>query len=306
MKSYLFDIFEKISSTKICLSSLFDDCDFFCNLCCMPELPEVETVRTFLKNNIIQEHIISIEIKDPNLRFKISKEIPKYLYNSTITKISRRGKYLIFLYSNNYALVFHLGMTGYFRIENFYKSRKHDHLIINFKEKKLIFNDIRKFGFVKIYDKKKVFFSQHLKILGPDPLCKEFSFEYFSKHLRRNTNIKNLLMNQSFVSGLGNIYCSEILFDSRINQTRIVRGLKNSEVRRILKSTRKILRHAIKLGGTTIKNFVVSDEKIGYFKNMLMVYGREGLPCLKCKKNNIVYKIVQSGRSTFFCSNCQS
>ena len=152
---------------------------------------------------------------------------------------------------------------------------------------------------------KKVFFSQHLKILGPDPLCEEFSFEYFSKHLRRNTNIKNLLMNQSFVSGLGNIYCSEILFESRINPTRIVQSLKNSEVRRILKSTRKILRHAIKLGGTTIKNFIVSEEKIGYFKNKLKVYSREKKECFRCLKGIVIKKIKQSGRSTFFCEKCQ-
>ncbi len=259
-----------------------------------------------MKKNIVQEKILSVEIKDRNLRFRVSNKIPKILYNTMITNILRRGKYLIFLCSNDQALILHLGMTGYFRIESLYNEKKHDHLIFNFRGKKLIFNDIRKFGFIKIYSKEEVFLSKHLKNLGPDPLSKDFSLRYFSKHLKRETNIKSLLMNQNFVSGLGNIYCSEILFSSKVNPIRIVRSLNDRELKKILISSKKILKEAISVGGTTIKNFIVSNEKIGYFKNMLMVYGREGLPCLNCKKESIIKKIVQSGRSTFFCPKCQS
>ena len=271
----------------------------------MPELPEVETVRNFLNNNIIKENIISVEIKDRNLRFDISSKIPKVLHKTMIKKIIRKGKYLIFFHSNNYALVLHLGMTGFFRIETFYNYRKHDHIIFIFKDKNLVFNDVRKFGFIKIYQKEKVLLSKHLKKLGPDPLSKEFSYAYLKKNLKKKTNIKNLLMNQNFTSGLGNIYCSEILFDSRVSPIREVKSLNDKELRKIIVSTKKILRHAIRLGGTTIKNFVVSNEKIGYFKNKLMVYGKEGLYCQRCAGESIIKRILQSGRSTFFCPRCQ-
>ena len=269
----------------------------------MPELPEVETVKVFLRKNVIDEKTLSVKIKNKNLRFVINKDISQILSNSNITKISRRGKYLLFLYNNEHTLLFHLGMTGFFRIERKYNFRQHDHLIFNFLKKKLIFNDIRKFGFVKIFNNKEILNCSHLKNLGPEPLSAKFCYEYFKRNLNRKTNIKNLLMNQSFVAGLGNIYCSEILFRSNIKPTRPIRLIKDYEINKIINSVKEILLNSIKLGGTTIKNFVVSDEKIGYFKNELMVYGRNEMSCLKCK--NKIVKIIQSGRSTFFCSQCQ-
>ena len=303
IRSYLSDTPEKILSIFDCLSCLFDEFKFFCNSCDMPELPEVETVKVYLQKNVINEKTLSVKIKNKNLRFVINKDIPKILSNSNITKISRRGKYLLFLYNNEYTLLFHLGMTGFFRIERKYDFRKHDHLIFNFLEKKLIFNDIRKFGFVKIFNNKEILNCSHLKTLGPEPLSSNFCYEYFKRNLNRKTNIKNLLMNQSFVAGLGNIYCSEILFRSSVKPTRPIRLIEDYEINKIVNSAKEILLNSIKLGGTTIKNFVVSDEKIGYFKNELMVYGRNEMSCLKCK--NKIVKITQSGRSTFFCSQCQ-
>ena len=194
-------------------------------------------------------------------------------------------------------------MTGFFRIERKYEFRKHDHLVFNFLNKKLVFNDIRKFGFVKIFKDKEIFNCSHLKNLGPEPLGSQFCYDYFKKNLYRKTNIKNLLMNQAFVAGLGNIYCSEILFRAKIKPTRHIRLIKDFEIKKIVNSVKEILLNSIKHGGTTIKNFVVSDEKIGYFKNKLMVYGRNGMSCFKCK--NKIAKITQSGRSTFLCPQCQ-
>ena len=303
IRSYLSDTPVKILSTFDCLSCLFDEFVFFCNACGMPELPEVETVKIFLQKNVINEKTLSVKIKNKNLRFVINKDISQILNNTTITRISRRGKYLLFLYNNEHTLLFHLGMTGFFRIERKYEYKKHDHVIFNFIKKKLIFNDIRKFGFVKIFNNKEILNCSHLKNLGPEPLSSKFCYEHFKKNLNRKTNIKNLLMNQSFVAGLGNIYCSEILFRSNIKPTRSIRLIKNHEINKIINSVKEILLSSIKLGGTTIKNFVVSDEKIGYFKNKLMVYGRNGMSCFKCK--NKIVKITQSGRSTFFCPKCQ-
>ena len=285
--------------------SLFDALSFFCNLDIMPELPEVETVKIFLRENVVKKKTLSIKIQNENLRFKVSKKIGSKLRNSIITNILRRGKYLIFLYENNFSLLFHLGMTGSFRMQRIKKTRKHDHMIFNIENNFLIFNDIRKFGFAKIYEKDQIFQSIHLKHLGPEPLGPDFDIEYFMNHSKRRTNIKNLLMNQSFVAGLGNIYCSEILHDSRIHPAREVSSLSDNELKKIIFSTKLVLEKAIELGGTTIKNFVVSDEKIGYFKNNLKVYGRENSHCLRCKGKQKVTKIVQSGRSTFFCNICQ-
>ena len=258
-----------------------------------------------MKKNVVHKKTLSVKIINRNLRFKVSREIPLKLRNEIITKIIRRGKYLIFFYSNDYAVLIHLGMTGYFRTESSYKQKKHDHILFIFQDVSLDFNDIRKFGFIRIYKIEEVFFSSHLKGLGPEPLSNDLSIKYLTQHLNRKTNIKNLLMNQSFISGLGNIYCSEILFDSRINPSRLMQTIKKHELNRLVNSIKQILNTAIKLGGTTIKNFIVSDEKIGYFKNKLTVYGRENLPCVRCGEKSKIAKIVQSGRSTFYCSRCQ-
>ena len=145
----------------------------------------------------------------------------------------------------------------------------------------------------------------HLKKIGPEPLSREFNDVHFKKNISTTATIKSLLMNQKFVAGLGNIYCSEILFDARIHPERIPKNLNRKEIKRIISSIKKILTMAIKVGGTTIKNFIVSDEKVGYFRNKLKVYGRLNQSCMRCKSNHKVQKIIQNGRSSFFCINCQ-
>jgi formamidopyrimidine-DNA glycosylase len=141
--------------------------------------------------------------------------------------------------------------------------------------------------------------------MGPEPLEKNFNLNYFKKNRNTEVSIKNLLMNQKFVAGLGNIYCSEILYDAGIHPQKKSKALKENDMIKLINSTKKILNKAIKLGGTTIKNFIVSDEKIGYFKSKLKVYGRFNQECLRCLGERKILKIKQSGRSSFFCSNCQ-
>tara|TARA_B100001029_G_C15018425_1_gene428918 strand:+ start:154 stop:972 length:819 start_codon:yes stop_codon:yes gene_type:complete len=271
----------------------------------MPELPEVETVRVFLDSHMTGQKATKINIINNKLRYKISNNLDKRLSQIILTKIDRRGKYLILEYENNLFLLFHLGMTGYFRFSRVDNFIKHDHLCFEFNGFYIIFNDIRKFGFLKLYNKKQFASSKHLIKMGPEPLRNEFDYKYFLKSYKRDTNIKNLLMSQDFVAGLGNIYCSEILFDASINPERNSKSLKNDEILKIVNSTKKILKKSIELGGTTIKNFIVSDLKIGYFKNQLKVYGRENMKCIKCKNLYLIKKIIQNGRSTFFCPNCQ-
>tara|TARA_Y100000022_G_C13209321_1_gene356752 strand:+ start:310 stop:903 length:594 start_codon:yes stop_codon:yes gene_type:complete len=196
-------------------------------------------------------------------------------------------------------------MTGYFRMMSEEDKKKHDHLIFYFYSKVLIFNDVRKFGFIKYYNFLELNNSKHLKDMGPEPLSDRFNLNYFTKKIKRKCSVKNLLMNQNFVAGLGNIYCSEILFDAGVNPERICNELSKEQIKKIILSTRKILKQAINLGGTTIKNFIVNNEKIGYFKNKLKVYGKENQSCPRCKTFATIQRIKQSGRSTFLCTKCQ-
>lgn len=245
------------------------------------------------------------KIINNKLRYKIPNNLNKKLSKLIITNIVRRGKYLILEYEKSNFLLIHLGMTGFFRLSKFAENKKHDHLLFRYKNFQIIYNDIRKFGFIKLYNQKELNDSKHLKEMGPEPLTKDFNETYFSNFSKRNISIKSLLMDQNFVAGLGNIYCSEILFEASVNPTRQSNSLRIDEISKIIKYTKKILNEAIKLGGTTIKNFIVSDLKIGYFKNQLKVYGRENKICKKCQKQHFIEKIIQNGRSTFFCKRCQ-
>ena len=272
----------------------------------MPELPEVEVVKCFLESRIVRKKILKVLTINEKLRYKVPSNLNLSLRNLIIAKILRRGKYLILLFKDSkFNLLIHLGMTGYFRISDEIVEKKHDHLIFFLEKKILVYNDIRKFGFVKVYCDNEIFYSSHLINMGVEPLSKNFNLNYFNTFRKRAVDLKSLLMNQSFVAGLGNIYCSEILYDARVSPLRKIESLNDTEIRNIIKSTKKILKKAISFGGTTIKNFIVSEEKIGYFKNKLKVYSREKKKCLRCLKGIVIKKIKQSGRSTFFCEKCQ-
>ena len=258
-----------------------------------------------MKFNFQKKKIIKIKIINKNLRFEIQSIIQTKLTNLIITEIYRRGKYLILLLENNSSLMVHLGMTGYFRMVKEEDRKKHDHLVFYFYSKVLIFNDVRKFGFIKYHNLKELNDSKHLKNMGPEPFSDGFDLNYFTKKVKRKCSVKNLLMNQKFVAGLGNIYCSEILFDAGVSPERICNELSKKQIEKIIISTRRILEQAINSGGTTIKNFIVNNEKIGYFKNKLKVYGKENQSCPRCKSLAKIQKIRQSGRSTFLCTKCQ-
>ena len=273
----------------------------------MPELPEVEVVRSFLESRLVGKKILKINVISKKLRYEVPSNLNSKFSNAIITKILRRGKYLILLFNDlSSCLLVHLGMTGYFRTTTKLNPKKHDHIIFFLKKQFLIFNDIRKFGFFKIYKKKDLMISSHLKSMGVEPLTQDLNEKYFKLRSQRNIDVKSLLMDQSFISGLGNIYCSEILFEAKINPLRNSSTLNQKEIKEIIRSIKKILKKAISYGGTTIKNFIVSEEKIGYFKNELKVYSRENKICLRCSNEEyVIKKTKQKGRSTFFCKKCQ-
>ena len=269
----------------------------------MPELPEVETSVQAIQE-FANQSLESIKIYNPNLRWKVDTAAFKKLNGLKVNKINRRAKYILLHFKKSQILI-HLGMTGTLRIadkkSNFYK--KHDHIEFIFQNGKLIFNDPRRFGSMHLVTEPSTHFL--LEKLGPEPLSKEFNGEYLFNKIKKSLSpIKNSLMNQKNVVGIGNIYANEILFDASIRPTRKSKSLKKKECNEIVVSAKKILKHAIKAGGTTLKDFYQPDGNKGYFKIDLAVYDRAKKKCKKCKEASIK-RIVQSQRATFYCHKCQ-
>ena len=285
----------------------------------MPELPEVEIIKQSLKKSILYKKINKVLIKNRNLRFKIEKNLKKLLSKKKIIKVSRKSKYLIIYFEQNQFLIIHFGMSGTLHLVkknnynktnlSFYNSenlpKKHNHIIIFFKNFKIIYNDPRRFGFLILIDNKKDFIKYFEKI-GPEPLNNDFSTDYLKKILKlKKTCIKNFLLNQKFVSGIGNIYANEILYYSKINPKKLCKNINSIEINNIVKYSKVVLKKAIKKGGSTIRNFKNSRGSEGSFQNEFKVYNRESKPCLSfnCKEN--IKRISISNRSTYLCFSCQ-
>ena len=276
----------------------------------MPELPEVETVCLALSQILINSKVISIKILRKDLRWKLRAKIKSDLEEDTLKKPFRRGKYILIPTFKENILLIHMGMSGQIRIRDSSKHlSKHDHfrMMIETKEKKtysVIYNDPRRFGFIDLFDKKD--FKNHflLKKIGVEPLGKSFTTEYIQKKIiKRSTCIKNILMDQSIVAGIGNIYASEILYRAKINPLRSAKSLNQNDFKYIIKATKDILKKSISVGGTSIRNHLQPDGKLGYFVQKLQVYGKAKHKCFEC--NNLIASINITGRSTFFCSTCQ-
>lgn len=273
----------------------------------MPELPEVETVKIALSSHFLKCKINKVEIDKKKLRFILPINSIKLLKGDILCKISRRGKYLLFYFKSRNVLLVHLGMTGVFKIMDKLKTEKHDHIFFRFGKRYLIYNDVRRFGFFKVYNTTNIFKCSHLINLGLEPFDKNFKkSQLILKMKNKSQNLKQFLMNQNNIAGLGNIYCSEILYDCKISPLRKVKDIDDFEVSKILKSTREILRNAIKSGGTSLKDYRSPSGEVGYFKNELKVYNQENKYCLSCKKKSKIKKIIIQGRSTFFCEVCQT
>ena len=288
----------------------------------MPELPEVEVVKRSLNNKAQNSIIKSIKINDGRLRYKIDKNQIKNIIGLRLQKILRRSKFLLFFFSKGIVMLIHLGMTGklffinkkntkyktsFYYDLNEYKDKKHDRIIFGLsRDQKLIYNDVRKFGFIKFLNKINLNKNLHLKNLGPEPLNKKFSFAYFKRYIRgRNRTTKDILMDQKFVSGLGNIYVNEILFFSGIRPEKKIKNLLDNDIKKIIKFTKMILLKAIALGGSSVKNFSSSNGKKGLFQQHFSVYGRKGEKCSNKKCRNNIIKIVIANRASFYCAKCQ-
>ena len=286
----------------------------------MPELPEVEVIKQSLDKKIKFQKINKVVVRNRNLRFKISKDFEFFLKNKKINKISRKSKYLIFHLNNNTFFMIHLGMSGtihliskknYYRNTNtsFYGSsnflEKHNHILIFFKKYQFVYNDPRRFGFIKILKNKKnleIFFNN----IGPEPLNNKFKTSYLYNYLKgKKKNIKSFLLDQKFVSGIGNIYANEILFYCKINPFKQAKYLTKPEIRKIKYFSKLVLNRAIKKGGSSIRDFKNIKGKKGNYQNEFKVYQRESLNCLAKYCYGKIKKKIVSKRSTFFCNSCQ-
>jgi formamidopyrimidine-DNA glycosylase len=286
----------------------------------MPELPEVEIVKQSLAKKIEKKKIKKVIIKNRNLRFKIPQKFEKLLQNKIIKKVTRFSKYLILNFSDNSFCLIHLGMSGTIHLikknylnkftnVSFYSSpnlpKKHNHVEIQFQDLKVIYNDPRRFGFFKYIDNKQELINR-FSHLGPEPFFKNFNLKYLLKYFfNKKKDIKSFLIDQKFVSGIGNIYASEILYQSKINPTTYAMKLSKEECKKIIIFSKSILNKAIQKGGSSIRDFKNISGEIGGFQKEFKVYQRENLDCVRNKCNGKIKKIFISNRSTFFCNTCQ-
>ena len=284
----------------------------------MPELPEIEIVKQSLDKNIKFEKIKKVVVRNRSLRFKIPKNFEIVLKNKIINKISRKSKYLILHLEDIYCVI-HLGMSGTIHLINkknfkkntntsFYSSSnlplKHNHIEFFLEKYQLIYNDPRRFGFFKIFEKKSL--SDFFNNVGPEPLNNKFNINYISNYfINKKKNIKSFLLDQKFVSGIGNIYASEILFCCKINPLKKAKSLTKLDIKKIRYFSKSILNQAIKKGGSSIRDFKNVEGRNGSYQNEFKVYQRENLNCLNKDCFGKIKKKVISKRSTFFCNRCQ-
>jgi len=286
----------------------------------MPELPEVEIVKQSLAKKIQGKKIKKVIIQNRNLRFKIPLKFEELLQDKIIRKVTRFSKYLILNFTDGSFCLIHLGMSGTIHLikndnfnkftnTSFYNSpslpKKHNHVEIQFQDLNLIYNDPRRFGFFKFINNKQELINR-FSHLGPEPFFKNFDLKYLLKYfLNKKKDIKSFLLDQKFVSGIGNIYASEILFLCKINPSTQAMKLSEKDCKNIILYSKKVLNRAIKKGGSSIRNFKNISGQNGNFQKEFKVYKRENLNCSRNKCYGKIKKIFTSNRSTFFCNTCQ-
>ncbi len=292
----------------------------------MPELPEVETVRRGLEPWLTGARIEGVTLHRANLRFPFPEGLAEAITGQTVVSVGRRAKYLLLALSNGQTVLSHLGMTGSWRFAEhpinkpprYYEpgeAPKHDHMVWELSHpvhgrSHLIYADPRRFGFIDLYD--DLADSPYLKDLGPEPLGNDFNAaEMADKFAGKKSPIKAALLDQRVVAGLGNIYVAEALHRAHIHPTVLAgnlvtaNGSPKAPLEDLAHAVRQVLIEAIEVGGSTLRDFRNAEGGTGYFQHRFAVYDREGEPCPTPMCTGTVARIVQSGRSTFFCPVCQ-
>ena len=267
----------------------------------MPELPEVETTKNGLAKLLTNKSITKVEIRNPNLRWRLDDSIKFNLNNQTLRYLSRRGKYIIFNLDKGYLMI-HLGMSGKINVVDINEPiKKHDHFLLYFDKKVMRFNDPRRFG--------SIFYLENLEhkllnSLGVEPLEDSFHENYLYEKSRNKTqNVKAFIMDSKIIVGIGNIYACESLYKTGIDPKIESCKISKQKYIYLTENIKKVLTKAIKAGGTTLQDFAKVDGKPGYFSQELSVYGRENENCFNC--NGKIKRIIQNQRSTFYCPKCQ-
>ena len=286
----------------------------------MPELPEVEVVKQSLQKCILNKRFLKIIVKNKKLRFHVPQNLSARLSNLKILNTNRISKYVVIEFEGGFFLIIHLGMSGTLHLLksknqnsntnlSFYHSKnlpkKHNHIFFYLKDFTIIFNDPRRFGFVKLIKGKKIL-KNFFKKLGPDPFEKKFNFKYVKNYLNGKTkNIKNTLIDQNFISGVGNIYASEILNCSKISPFKISGTLLDYQIKKLIFCTKKVLKNAISKGGSTISNFRTIKGNKGNYQKEFRAYNMTKQICKNKLCKGTVIKVNISNRSTYMCNICQ-
>ena len=282
----------------------------------MPELPEVETVRAGLQPVMEGRVIKTAQINRPDLRFPLPERMAERLQGARVLTLRRRSKYILADLSTSETLLIHLGMSGRMLISgailgDFHTGhsavQKHDHVVLDMDDGvRITFNDARRFGAMDMIATADSASHPLLKTLGPEPLGNSFHADYLAGRLKgRTMPVKAALLDQRIVAGLGNIYVAEALFRARIDPRRAAGDLTAPNIASLVAEIRDVLSEAIAAGGSSLKDYRQTDGELGYFQHSFRVYDREGTPCPTDRCTGQVTRIVQSGRSTFFCPICQ-
>lgn len=266
----------------------------------MPELPEVETTKTSLLP-LIDQTVISVHVRESRLRWAIPEDISK-LIGQKLVQLTRRSKYILAEFEQD-SMLWHLGMSGSFRLTNSEQEfRKHDHLIIQFEDIQLRYHDPRRFGCILWLNEQSQ--TKLLNPLGPEPLSQHFTAEYLNEKLKsKNIGIKVALMDNHVVVGVGNIYATESLFNLGIHPAQAASSLSFAQLEKLVVEIKRILKQAIDLGGSTLRDYSNAMGENGYFQQTLLAYGRAGEMCINCETTLENIKLGQ--RASVFCPNCQ-
>ena len=278
----------------------------------MPELPEVETVRRGLLPALEGTTLVEAIARAPKLRFPIPADFSARLTGNRIERLTRRSKYILMECADGLIVILHLGMSGRVTIHD--KSNapaaygKHDHVVLKTdRGDTIIYNDARRFGLLLFSDRNSVQDHPLIRDIGPEPLGNEFNTDVLKAGLMgRKSSIKAALLDQKLVAGLGNIYVCEALWRAGIHPSRQALSLNSSEIETLTPIIRQVLADAIEAGGSTLKDYVQASGELGYFQHSFRAYGREGEACLREGCGGTVGRIVQQGRSSFYCDTCQN
>ncbi len=282
----------------------------------MPELPEVETVRRGLAPAMEGAVIARAEVNRPDLRWPFPERMTERLTGARVERLRRRSKYILADLDTGETLLIHLGMSGRMTVSGdplgqfvheHPAAQKHDHVVLHMANgSRITFNDPRRFGAMDLMPTDTCETHKLLTVLGPEPLGNAFHEEYLVERFRgRNTPVKAALLDQGIVAGLGNIYVCEALYRARISPRRKAGRIAAARVAALVPVIRQVLMDAIEAGGSSLRDFRQADGELGYFQHRFDVYGREGQPCRTPGCTGVVARLVQSGRSSFYCPRCQ-